>query len=92
MRGIAFALCWALGVGAAAAAPSRPPTILQVYPAAETTTSASVVWNTDTASDSLLQYSMENPIPTDAPRIYLAASVTYHEIALSGLTPGALYH
>jgi uncharacterized membrane protein len=72
-------------------APARAPRISLVYTTAETSTSAMVVWNTNTASDSLLQYSTTNPLPGSAPQVYVATQVTYHEIPLSGLTPGVLY-
>src|SRR6266540_1494591 len=70
----------------------RIPTITLLYTTAETTTSAAVVWNTNIASDSLLQYSLINPIPANAPQVYVATAVTYHEIDLTGLTPGTLYY
>src|SRR6266540_2885395 len=70
----------------------RIPTITLLYTTAETTTSAAVVWNTNIASDSLLQYSLINPIPANAPQVYVATAVTYHEIDLTGLTPGSLYY
>ena len=73
-------------------APARAPRITLVYATAETSTSAAVVWNTSTASDSLLQYSTSNPVPASAPQVYAASQVTYHEIPLSGLTPGTLYY
>src|SRR6266542_464414 len=72
--------------GSLSAAP-RTPTITLLYTTAETTTSAAVVWNTNIASDSLLQYSVSNPIPPNAPQVYVATAVTYHEIDLTGLTP-----
>src|SRR6266540_7303167 len=75
-----------------AAPGGRSPTITLVYTTAETTTSAAVVWNTNIASDSLLQYSLSNPIPANAPQVYVATAVTYHEIDLTGLTPGSLYY
>jgi hypothetical protein len=82
-----------LGLGApASAAPPRPPAIVLLYTTAETTTSALVVWNTTTASDSLVEYSTRTPIPADAPRIHVGAEVTVHEVELAGLTPGTLYH
>jgi hypothetical protein len=74
------------------AAPARAPVILQVYATAETSSSAAVVWNTNVASDSRLQYSTRSPVPPDAPQVYLAAPATYHEIPLSGLMPATLYH
>jgi len=74
------------------AAPPKALKITQVYTTEETTTSASVVWNTNTASDSLLQYSTSNPVPAFAPQVYSASQVTLHNIQLSGLTPGTLYH
>jgi hypothetical protein len=75
-----------------AAAPARSPTITLVYTTAETSTSAAVVWNTNVASDSLLQYSTRFPVPADAPRIYVATPVTVHDFELQGLTPATLYH
>ncbi|MCI0352359.1 MAG: fibronectin type III domain-containing protein [Acidobacteriales bacterium] len=78
--------------GVAGAASPRTLRIIQVYSTAETTTSASVVWNTNVASDSLIQYSTTNPVPASAPTLYSAAQVTYHEFSLTGLTPGTLYH
>ena len=74
------------------AAPARSPTITQVYATAETTTSAAVVWNTNIASDSRVQYSTSNPVPATAPQVYLATQVTVHEIQLGELTPGTLYY
>lgn len=79
-----------LGVPLAAA--PRRPTITLVYTTAETTTSALVAWNTNIASDSLLQYSTGNPVSPDAPRVYRAAPVIVHEVELKGLTPGTLYY
>ena len=73
------------------AAPARTPRITLVYTTAETSTSAAVVWNTNTASDSLLQYSTSDPVPASAPQVYVGTQVTYHDIPLSGLTPGTLY-
>ncbi|HEU4479657.1 MAG TPA: fibronectin type III domain-containing protein, partial [Pyrinomonadaceae bacterium] len=63
----------------------------QLYATAETNTSAAVVWNTNVASDSRVQYSTTNPVPASAPNLYSATQVTYHEFALDGLTPGTLY-
>ena len=74
------------------AAPAKVPKITLVYTTAETSTSASVVWNTNIASDSLLQYSDISPIPPNAPRIYQATQVTYHDFELTGLTAGTLYY
>lgn len=65
--------------------------ITQSYATAETADSVSVVWNTNIAADSLLQYSNSNPVPAGAPQVYSANQVTYHEIQLAGLTPGTLY-
>jgi hypothetical protein len=66
--------------------------ITQLYSTAETTTSAALVWNTNVASDSLLQYSTSNPVPAYAPQVYSASQVTLHDIQLGGLTPGTLYY
>jgi hypothetical protein len=74
------------------AAPVRAPKITLNYTTAETSTSAAVVWNTNVNSDSLLQYSTTNPVPASAPQVYVATQVTYHEIPLSGLTPGTVYY
>jgi len=79
-----------LGVSMSAA-PPRAPRITLIYATAETSTSASVVWNTSTASDSLLQYSTSNPVPANASQVYVPTEVAYHEIPLAGLTPATLY-
>ena len=73
------------------AAPARAPKITLVYATAETSTSAEVIWSTNTASDSLLQYSTTNPVPASAPQIYRASAVTVHQIPLAGLTPATVY-
>jgi hypothetical protein len=70
----------------------KAPKITQIYTTAETTTSAAVVWNTDIASDSLVQYSTSNPVPAFALQVYSASQVTLHDIQLDGLTPGNLYY
>ena len=57
-----------------AAAPARTPKITLIYTTAETSTSAEVVWNTNMASDSLLQYSRNNPVPANATQFYSANS------------------
>jgi hypothetical protein len=90
--GVAF-VAVSLGVSlSGAAAPARKLTITHVYTTAETSTSAAVVWNTNTASDSRLQYSTSYPIPPSAPTVYVGSQVTYHDIPLSGLMPGTLYY
>ena len=73
------------------AAPARAPKITLIYTTAETSSSVEIVWNTNTASDSLLQYSTSNPVPAQAAQIYLPAQVTTHQIPLMGLTPGTVY-
>lgn len=73
------------------AAPARAPKITQLYTTAEASSSAEVIWTTNTASDSLLQYSTSNPVPAQAPQIYVATQVTFHQIPLAGLTPGTVY-
>lgn len=72
-------------------ASARTPKITLVYTTAETSTSATVVWNTNVASDSFLQYSTSNSVPASAPQVYVATQVAYHDIPLSGLIPGTLY-
>ena len=74
-----------------AAAPPKAPKITQTSVTAETSTSVNVVWNTSTASDSLLQYSTNNPVPSQASQIYSGNQVTTHEISLVGLTPATTY-
>jgi len=74
-----------------AAAPAKAPKITQVYATAETSTSASVIWNTSTTADSLLQYSTSNPVPANATQVYTGTPVTLHNIPLAGLTPGTIY-
>ena len=78
--------------GAPVIAAPKALKITQVYTTAETTMSAAVVWNTNTASDSLLQYSTSSPVPAFAPQVYSASQVTLHDIELGGLTPGTLYY
>src|SRR5262245_39087728 len=63
-----------LGVSLSAA-PVRAPKITLSYATAETATSASVIWNTNAASDSLLQYSTSNPVPANATQVYVATPV-----------------
>ena len=65
--------------------------ITQFYATAETTNSVTVVWNTNIAADSLLQYSTSNPIPANAPQVSSANQVAFHEFQLTGLAPGTLY-
>lgn len=88
---IALPVALLLSGASVMSAPARAPRITLVYTTAETSTSAAVVWNTNTASDSLLQYSTSQPVPGSAPQVYVGSQVTYHEIPLSGLTPGTLY-
>src|SRR5215204_6232264 len=64
------------------AAPARAPKITLIYTTAETSSSAEVVWNTNTEADSLLQYSTSNPVPAQAPQVYLPTQLTLHEIPL----------
>src|SRR5215217_9246605 len=73
------------------AAPARAPKITLIYTTAETSSSAEVVWNTDTAADSLLQYSTSNPVPVQAQQVYIPTQLTLHEIPLAGLSPGTVY-
>jgi len=70
------------------AAPAKAPKITQVYATAETSTSASVIWNTSTAADSLLQYGTTDPVSSNATQVYVATQVTLHDFPLVGLTPG----
>ena len=79
-------------LGAGVIAAPKTLKITQAYVTAETAASATVIWNTNTASDSLLQYSTTNPVPANAPQVYTGSQVTLHEVQLSGLTPGTLYH
>lgn len=72
-------------------APIRAPKITLAYATAETSASASVIWNTNTASDSLLQYGTSNPVPANATQVYMATQITFHNIPLAGLAPGTLY-
>ena len=73
------------------AAPAKTPKITLIYSTAETSSSVEVVWVTNIASDSLLQYSTTNPVPPQATQVYLPAQVTLHEFPLAGLTPGTVY-
>jgi hypothetical protein len=91
-RLLSVVLALVLSGASMSAAPARAPKITQIYTTAETSTSAAVVWNTNVSSDSLLQYSTTNPVPASAPQVYVSTQVTYHEIQLSALDPGTLYH
>ena len=91
MKYIVVVLTLSLSGVSLSAAPARAPRITQLYTTAETSSSVEVVWNTSTASDSLLQYSTSNPVPADAAQVYVPTQVTTHEITLSGLTPGTVY-
>jgi hypothetical protein len=91
-RSALFLLASYLLATSAAAAPAHAPAITLVYTTAETSSSAAVVWNTNVASDSLLQYSTSYRVPADAPRIYVPTPVTVHEFELQGLAPATLYH
>jgi hypothetical protein len=91
-KSIALPLALLLFGASVMSAPARAPSVTLVYTTAQTSTSAEVIWNTNVASDSLLQYSTSNPVPGSASQVYVAAQVTYHEIPLSGLTPGTLYY
>ena len=73
------------------AAPVRAPNITQIYTTGETATSATIIWTTSSASDSLLQYSMSNPVPANAPQVYRATQLTVHDIELAGLAPATVY-
>lgn len=79
------------GVSLSAAPPSRGPAITLIYTTAETSSSAEVVWDTSTASDSLLQYSTSNPVPAGASQVYIPTQVTVHDIPLASLAPGTTY-
>src|ERR1044072_3537142 len=79
------------GVSLSAAPQARAPKITLVYTTAETSSSAEVVWNTNTASDSLLQYSTTNPVPAGATQVYVPTQVTVHEFEVASLTPGTVY-
>lgn len=78
-------------IGVSTLAAPRTLKITQVYTDAETATSATVVWNTNIAADSLVQYSVTNPVPAGAPQFYAGDQVTLHEIPLAGLTTSTLY-
>lgn len=88
---IVITLALSLSGVSLAAPPARAPQITLIYTTAETSSSAEVVWNTNTASDSLLQYSTSNPVPAGAAQVYVPTQVTTHEIPLAGLTPGTVY-
>ena len=88
---IALMLSFSLWGVSMSAAPAKAPRITHVSTTAETSTSAEVIWNTSSASDSLLQYSTSNPVPAQAPQVYSGNPVTTHEIPLTGLAPGTTY-
>ena len=87
---IALPLVFAL-LGVSIRGAPRTLKITLSYATAETADSVEVVWNTNIAADSLLQYSNTNPVPAGAPQVYSANQTTFHDIQLAGLTPGTLY-
>src|SRR5688572_15953190 len=91
-RSLYVTLAALLAAPLSAAPKARKPTITLLHTTAETSTSASVVWNTNLPSDSRLQYSTTTPIPPGAPQLYRPDLVTYREFELTGLTPATLYY
>ena len=69
---------------------SPPPTISAVRTSAITPTSATISWYTSVAGDTQVEY---GPYSTYGSMTALsAAMVTSHQISLTGLAPGSLYH
>ncbi|HEV8638763.1 MAG TPA: DUF4082 domain-containing protein [Chloroflexota bacterium] len=66
-----------------------PPVITGVEATAITSTGATISWNTDQPADSQVEY---GPATVYGATTVSAAPVTSHSLALSGLTPGTLYH
>lgn len=65
------------------------PTISNIGVTNITTTSATVVWNTDQASNSVVRYGKTNSYGQTAS---VSNSVTSHSVSLNGLTAGTNYH
>ena len=55
-------------------------------------TSATVYWNTNVATDSLVKYSNANPVPANAPQVYSSSLVNNHQVQLTNLTPNTYYY
>jgi hypothetical protein len=81
-----------LAAPVAAAPPPQPPTITLHYATGETSTSVLVVWNTNVAADSFLEFSTTTPIPPGSREYYRPEPVTVREYELTGLMPATLYY
>jgi hypothetical protein len=68
---------------------TTPPAISGVQASNITTTSATIGWSTDEASDSVVNYGNTTMLGTTASD---AGLVTGHSVALSGLDPGTTYY
>lgn len=78
------------GGGPIGCPPNCPaPTILNVQANNVTETEATIVWNTDTASSSTVNYGTTVAYGSNQS---VAGSVFNHSVQLTGLTPGTLYH
>ncbi len=67
---------------------SGPPSITSLS-ASALTTSANIIWTTDKASDSVVDYGYTSSYGQEKSN---SAQVTSHNITLTGLTPGHEYH
>lgn len=85
-----LALSAALSALLAASIAHAEQLVRKPYLQTVTPTAATIVWTSDVAADSLVRYgSSPSSLGQSAP---LAAAVTQHEVALSGLTPATRYY
>jgi phosphodiesterase/alkaline phosphatase D-like protein len=73
-----------------ASADTTPPVIGSVASSGVTSSTATVTWSTNEASDSQVQYDTNRSYGSSSPLD--TAMVTSHSVSLSGLSPGSLYH
>lgn len=75
----------------AAGAPARAESLARApYLQKTTTSSIVIVWTTDAAADSMVEYGLD---PANLDQVAVsAAAVTQHEVALSGLSPATRYY
>jgi hypothetical protein len=69
---------------------TQPPTFSNIAASQISRTGASIVWTSNEISSSQVRYGLA--VPYSAASAINAAQVRQHSVALTGLTPGKLYH
>ncbi len=70
-------------------ADTTPPVIFNIQVSNITETSATIIWQTDEESDSVVNYGLTTSYGST---VSGETAVTYHEVNLSNLTDGTVYH